>query len=102
MYDRSAASASSNSVPAKQLPGSIEREEAARRQIHALQRALDEMHDLAHEPVVRVREQRLGRRRGRSPASPSVFTTTVPISGSLSRSRSSASSSSRNARSGQN
>ncbi len=58
MYDRSAASASSKSVPAKQLPGSIEREEAARRQIEPLQRALDEVDDLAHEPVILVREQR--------------------------------------------
>ena len=41
-------------MPAKALPGSIEREEAARGQVDALQRAADETDDLAHQPVSTV------------------------------------------------
>ena len=52
------ASASSNSVPAKALPGLDEREEAPRREIDPLQRPLDQLDDLAHQPVVAVRGER--------------------------------------------
>ena len=86
MYERSAASASSNSVPAKHDAGLDQREEAARREIEALQHARDQADDLA---------RRTSRPRARSSAAidgehrladrPSVFSSTRPISGSLKR-----------------
>ena len=59
-----------------------EREEASRRQVHALEGALDQQRDLADQPVIGVFS--IIRSTARTCAgSPSVFTTTVPISGSL-------------------
>ena len=61
MNERSAARASSASSPTKQLPGSIEGDERARRHVEALERAGPVAPQLVDQPVLGVRaEQVLG------------------------------------------
>ena len=58
---RSAANTSSASVPAKQLPGLDQRDQAARGHVDALEHAAQIEADFAHQPVLRVRlQQRVG------------------------------------------
>ena len=102
MYERSAASASSNSVPAKQLPGSINAKKLREVRSRRFSVRLMKWMISRTSQCVCVREQRRVDREHRVADRPRVLTTTVPITGSFTRSRSSASSSSRNARSGQN
>ena len=92
---RSAASASSASVPAKHEPGSISansvRDETSRR----AQRAAQQADRLAHEPVALRARRSVASTASTAAASPSVFRSQVPMSSSLVRSYRIASSSSR-------
>ena len=74
MYERSAASASSSSVPGEARARLDQREERARRDVEALERAPQVEPDLAHQPVAGVLLRGTGRtpRRRSARARPSA------------------------------
>ena len=68
--ERSAASASSSSEPAKHAARLDQRDQAAAGHVEPLQRALEVVHDLVGEPVVGVVEQAAGRSASTAPRRP--------------------------------
>ena len=78
MNERSAASAISASSAGEAAARLDQRDQAARRGVEPLQRALVEVIGLVDQPVVAVREQELVVGERRSPTSPSVRSTQVP------------------------